>query len=40
MISAPENSNKIPKTRFWKEKSTEDVVTFGPTAQATLVNIK
>jgi hypothetical protein len=22
------------KTRFWKEKSVEDVVTLGPTAQA------
>jgi hypothetical protein len=37
MISAPENSNKFQKTRFWKEKSVEDVVTLGPTAQATLV---
>ncbi len=37
MISAAENSNKFPKTRFWKEKSVEDVVTLGPTAQATLV---
>jgi hypothetical protein len=27
------------KTRFWKEKSVEDVVTLGPTAQATLVTI-
>jgi hypothetical protein len=26
------------KTRFWKEKSVEDVVTLGPTAQATLVS--
>jgi len=34
---AAENSNKFPKTRFWKEKSVEDVVTLGPTAQATLV---
>ncbi len=25
------------KTRFWKEKSVEDMVTLGPTAQATLV---
>jgi hypothetical protein len=25
VISAPENSNKFPKTRFWKEKSVEDV---------------
>ncbi len=39
MISAAENSNKFPKTRFWKEKSVEDVVTLGPTAQATLVYI-
>ncbi len=38
MISAAEkNSNKFPKTRFWKEKSVEDMVTLGPTAQATLV---
>ncbi len=28
VISAAENSNKIPKTRFWKEKSVEDVVTL------------
>jgi hypothetical protein len=39
MISAVENSNKFPKTKFWKEKSVEDVVTLGPTAQATLVYI-
>jgi hypothetical protein len=26
------------KPGFWKEKSVEDVVTLGPTAQATLVN--
>jgi hypothetical protein len=31
------NSNKFQKTRFWKEKSVEDMVTLGPTAQATLV---
>jgi hypothetical protein len=36
VISATENSNKFPKTRFWKEKSVEDVVTLGPTAQATI----
>jgi hypothetical protein len=35
-----ENSNKFLKTRFWKEKSVEDMVTFGPTAQATRVVIK
>jgi hypothetical protein len=39
MISATENSNKFQKTRFWKEKSVEDVVTIGAMAQATLVNI-
>jgi hypothetical protein len=40
VISATENSNKFLKTRFWKEKSVEDVVTLGPTAQATLVIMK
>jgi len=39
MISAAENSNKFQKTRSWKEKSVEDVVTLGPMAQATLVYI-
>ncbi len=37
MISATENSNKFPKTRFWKEISVEDVITLEPTIQATLV---
>jgi hypothetical protein len=38
VIYATENSNKFPKTRFWKEKSVEDVVTLEPmAAQATLV---
>jgi len=37
MIYAAENSNKFQKTRFWKEKSVEDVVTLGPMAHATLV---
>ncbi len=37
VISVAENSNKFQKTRFWKEKSVEDMVTLGPTAQATLV---
>jgi hypothetical protein len=37
MISATENSNKFQKTRFWKEKSVEDVVTLGPMPHATLV---
>jgi hypothetical protein len=40
VISATENSNKFQKTRFWKEKSVEDVATLGATAQATLVTIK
>ncbi len=40
VISAAENSNnKFQKTRFWKEKSVEDEVTLGPTAQATLVHM-
>ncbi len=39
-ISAAENSNKFQKTKFWKEKSVEDVVTLGPTPQATLVSVK
>jgi hypothetical protein len=32
VISSAKNSNKFPKTRFWKEKSVEDVVTLGPMA--------
>jgi hypothetical protein len=28
MIYAAENSNKFQKTRFWKEKSVENVVTL------------
>ncbi len=28
VISVTENSNKFPKTRFWKEKSLENVVTL------------
>jgi hypothetical protein len=36
-ISAAENSNKILKTRFWKEKSVEGALTLGPTAQTTVV---
>ncbi len=38
-ISITENSNKFQKTWVWKEKSVEDVVTLGPTAQATLVSV-
>jgi hypothetical protein len=37
VISATEISNKFQKTRFWKEKSVEDMVTLGPTAKASLV---
>jgi hypothetical protein len=32
-----ENSNKFQKTKFWKEKSVEDVVTLVPMAHATVV---
>jgi hypothetical protein len=28
VISVSENSNKFQKTRFWKEKSVEDVITL------------
>jgi hypothetical protein len=28
VISAAENSNKFQKTRFWEEKSVENVVTL------------
>jgi len=40
VISAAENSNKFQKTRFWKEKSVEDMLTLRPRAQATLVSVK
>ncbi len=40
VISAHENSNKFQKTRFWKEKSVENVATLGPTAEATLDPMK
>jgi len=40
VISAAENSNKFQKTRFWKEKSVEDVVALGRTEQATLVRLE
>jgi hypothetical protein len=39
MICATKNSNKFQKTRFWKEKSVEVMVTLGPTAPATLVSV-
>ncbi len=38
VISTFENSNKFQKTRLWKEKSVEDMVTLGPTTHATLIN--
>jgi hypothetical protein len=31
VIFSAENSNKLQKTRFWKEKSVEDMLTLGPT---------
>jgi hypothetical protein len=40
VISAAENSNKFQKTRFWKEKSVEDGITIGTTAEATLATLK
>jgi hypothetical protein len=40
VIFAVENSNKFQKTRFWKEKSIENVVTLGPMTHATLVHIE
>jgi len=39
VISISENSNNFQKTRFWEEKSVEDMVTLGPMTQATLVFI-
>ncbi len=39
MIFVAENSNKFPKSKFWKEKSVEDMATLGPMAHATIVNI-
>jgi hypothetical protein len=39
VISATKNSNKFQKTKFWKEKSVENVVALGPTAHATLVYV-
>ncbi len=37
MIYATDSSNKFQKTKIWKEKSVEDVVTLVPMAHATLV---
>jgi hypothetical protein len=39
MISIVENSNKVQKTRFWKEKTIEYMVTLRPMAHATLIYI-
>jgi hypothetical protein len=39
VISIAENSNKFQKTRFWKEKSVEDLLTLGARAQA-IVDMK
>ncbi len=39
MISATESSNKFQKTRFWKEKSVENMVTLRSITQATVVLI-
>jgi hypothetical protein len=36
---AVEKSNKFQKTKFWKEKLIENVVTLGPMAQPTLIII-
>ncbi len=37
VIFATEKSNKFQKTKFWKDKSIENVVTLGLMAQATLI---
>jgi hypothetical protein len=37
MNFATEKSNKFQNTWLWKEKSVEDMVTFGSMAHATLV---
>jgi hypothetical protein len=37
IISDAENSNKFQKTRFWKGKSVENVLSLGPTQQATII---
>jgi hypothetical protein len=38
VIFTAENSNRFQKCRFWKDNSVEDVVTRGPTAEATLAS--
>jgi hypothetical protein len=37
VIFATKKSNKFQKTKFWNEKSVENVVTLGLMAQATLI---
>jgi hypothetical protein len=37
VIFVVENLNKSQNTKFWKEKSVEDVVTLGPMTHATPV---
>jgi hypothetical protein len=38
IISTTKNSNKFQKTKFWKEKLVEDMVTLGPMAHAMIVS--
>jgi hypothetical protein len=37
MIFATEDWTKFQNTKVWKEKSVEDMVTLGASAQATLM---
>jgi hypothetical protein len=39
MIFVAENSNKLQKTRFSKDKLVEDVVTLGPMAHAIVIHM-
>jgi hypothetical protein len=40
VIFTTQNSNKFQKPKFWKEKSIENVITFGPMAHAIVVSLK
>jgi hypothetical protein len=40
VISAAENSNKFQKPGLGRENAVEDLITLGPTGQATLVLVK
>ncbi len=40
VIFAIENSNKFQRSRCWKEKSVENLVTLGPMTRSTLVDMK